>query len=430
MPQPVQLADILFPGGTLEVTDLQCDPAQQKVIIIARPADRQPQCPCCHTPSSSLHSHYQRSLTDLPCLGRGVHLQLSVRRFRCREKTCSRHIFCERIDDVAPRSARMTRRLITVLNDMALEIGASAGRRVGQLWGVERSRTIYLRVMRRMTPVQPPAVVKHVGVDDFALKRGSFYGTLIIDLDTGKPIEMLPDRTATTLVTWLKQHPEIEVATRDRSTEYARGLSEGAPQAQQVLDRWHLIKNLREALERQVQRHREDMNSALAVEGEHTVLPLRPSSAERSSQEALERKRVQYAELYSQFQQGKSIAAIVRTADVHRATVHKAIRCQGQVFRRRHADLPASSPPFAKCYRTNGMQAVVTPVNCTVSSFKKDMLDQVAASSSGSRNGVRYRPRRRPAHSEYRQCETARPRQTPKTRLGLPRFRVVEVKRL
>ena len=240
----------------------------------------------------------------------------------------------------------MTRRLITVLNDMALEIGASAGRRVGQLWGVERSRTIYLRVMRRMTPVQPPAVVKHVGVDDFALKRGSFYGTLIIDLDTGKPIEMLPDRTATTLVTWLKQHPEIEVATRDRSTEYARGLSEGAPQAQQVLDRWHLIKNLREALERQVQRHREDMNSALAVEGEHSVLPLRPSSAERSSQEALERKRVQYAELYSQFQQGKSIAAIVRTADVHRATVHKAIRCQGQVFRRRHARPSGILTPF------------------------------------------------------------------------------------
>ena len=138
----------------------------------------------------------------------------------------------------------MTRRLITVLNDMALEIGASAGRRVGQLWGVEPSRTIYLRVMRRMTPVQPPAVVKHVGIDDFALKRGSFYGTLIIDLDTGKPIEMLPDRTATTLVTWLKQHPEIAVATRDRSTEYARGLSEGAPQAQRVCGWWRLIKNL------------------------------------------------------------------------------------------------------------------------------------------------------------------------------------------
>ena len=240
----------------------------------------------------------------------------------------------------------MTQRLITALKEMALEVGASAGRRVGQIWGVERSRTLYLRVMRRMTLTQQPVVVKHVGVDDFALKRGSLYGTLIIDLDTGKPIELLRDRTATTLVAWLKQHPEIEVATRDRSTEYARGLSEGAPQAQQVLDRWHLVKNLREALEREVQRHREDMNSALVVEEGHTVLSLRPSSAERSSQEALERKRAQYADLYSQFQQGKSIAAIVRAADVHRATVHKAIRCQGQVFRRRHARPSGILTPF------------------------------------------------------------------------------------
>ncbi|TSA85455.1 hypothetical protein FNU79_09660 [Deinococcus detaillensis] len=162
MTQPVLLADVLFPGGTLEITDLQCGPEQQKVIVLARPAERQAQCPCCHTPSSSLHSHYHRTLTDLPCLGRVVHLQLSVRRFRCREETCPKHIFCERIDDIAPRSARMTQRLITALNDMALEVGASAGWRVGQIWGVERSRTIDLRVMRCMTAIQPPTVVKHV----------------------------------------------------------------------------------------------------------------------------------------------------------------------------------------------------------------------------------------------------------------------------
>ena len=137
--------------------------------------------------------------------------------------------------------------------------------------------------MRRMTPFLPPTTIKRIGVDDFAFKRGAFYGTLIVDLETGKPIEVLRDRTATTLALWLQQYPDIELATRDRSTEYARGLSEGAPQAQQVLDRWHLIKNLREALERQVQWHQDDMHLALAEEGEHVVLPLRSTAVEQSS---------------------------------------------------------------------------------------------------------------------------------------------------
>ena len=157
------------------------------------------------------------------------------------------------------------------------------------------------------------------------------------------------------------------------------------------------------------------MNSALAVEGEHSVLPLRPSSAERSSQEALERKRVQYAELYSQFQQGKSIAAIVRTADVHRATVHKAIRCQGQVFRRRHARPSGILTPFCEVLQNKW------DAGChNASQLYRELVQ--AGYAGSSRRVILWAQERRevpapttPAHSEYRQCETARLRQTPKT---------------
>ncbi|AZI44419.1 hypothetical protein EHF33_14095 [Deinococcus psychrotolerans] len=124
------------------------------------------------------------------------------------------------------------------------------------------------------------------------------------------------------------------------------GVSGGAPQAQQILDRWHLVKNLREALERQVQRHREYMSLALGLEGKHGVLSLQSTSAERSSQEATARRQAQYAELYALSQQGQSIAAIVRTAGVRRATVHRAIRCQGQMDRRRHARPSGILTPF------------------------------------------------------------------------------------
>lgn len=346
MTLPVALAALLFPGGTLDAVELHPSLDLQSVVVTATSARSEVACPCCHTLTSSLHSHYRRTLEDLPCLGLVVQLQLSVRRFRCRNETCPRRIFCERIEEVAARSARMTQRLTLAVQNTALEVGASPGQRIGRVWGVHRSRTTSLRVMRRMTPFQPPTTIKRIGVDDFAFKRGAFYGTLIIDLETGKPIEVLRDRTATTLVAWLQQHPSIELATRDRSTEYARGLNEGAPQAQQVIDRWHLIKNLREALERQVQWHQDDMHLALAEEGEHVVLPLRSIAVEQSSQEAFERKRTLYADLYALFQEGKSIGAIVRAADVHRATVHKAIRCQGQLLRRRHARPSGILTPF------------------------------------------------------------------------------------
>ncbi|AZI44048.1 hypothetical protein EHF33_14100 [Deinococcus psychrotolerans] len=124
------------------------------------------------------------------------------------------------------RSARMTERLTITLQDSALQGGASVSQRIGRAWGIQRSCTTSLRVMQRMTPTQPPHSLKRVGVDDFAFRWGTHYGTLVIDLDASKPVDVLPDWTATTLASWLRDHPEIEVVARDRSTEYARGSAE------------------------------------------------------------------------------------------------------------------------------------------------------------------------------------------------------------
>src|SRR3954449_10736646 len=121
--------------------------------------------------------------------------------------------------------------------------------------------TLLRRVKRRKNePAEPPRVV---GIDDWAWRKGQRYGPIVVDLERRDVIDLLPDRDADTVAAWLKAHPGIEVVSRDRSATYAEAATQGAPGAVQVADRWHLLKNLREAVERVLERHSADVNAAL-----------------------------------------------------------------------------------------------------------------------------------------------------------------------
>ncbi|MFT3764791.1 MAG: ISL3 family transposase [Minicystis sp.] len=218
-------------------------------------------CPTCGQAATRVHSRYQRVLADLPCQGVPVEVRATVRRFRCDETTCARAIFTERLPALARPHARRTARQAEALKHMAIALGGEAAARLSSELALGVSADTLLRIVRRaeIGAAPPPHII---GVDDWAIRRGHEYGTILVDLERHAPIDLLPDRTAESLNRWLNEHPGIEIVARDRSDTYAQGARAGAPDAVQVADRWHLLKNAGDALERVAQRNRAALQRA------------------------------------------------------------------------------------------------------------------------------------------------------------------------
>lgn len=206
-------------------------------------------CPSCGTPSDRVHSHYRRTVADLPCQERFLALRLRLRRFRCTKAGCPRAVFCERLPGLLEAHARSTDRLTDCHRAVGFALGGEAGARLAEHLDMPTSPDTLLRRVKN-APDEPAPAPRYVGVDDWAIRKGQRYGTILIDLEHGRVLDLLPGRDGTALQTWLQEHPGVELITRDRWAAFAQAATAGAPHARQVADRWHLLKNLREAVER------------------------------------------------------------------------------------------------------------------------------------------------------------------------------------
>jgi transposase len=196
-----------------------------------------------------VHSRYRRRPADLPLLGSQVRVGLRVRRFYCRNAACARRTFAERLPELVAPRARRTRRLAEAQGRVGAALGGEASSRLLSRLAMPASAATVLRSVRSLALPEQDAP-RVVGVDDWAMRKGRTYGTIVVDLERRCVIDLLPDRTAETLAGWLQQRPGIAAVARDRSTEYSRGIALGAPAAVQVCDRWHLLANMRQAVER------------------------------------------------------------------------------------------------------------------------------------------------------------------------------------
>src|ERR1039458_1760882 len=200
-------------------------------VMVLRAAGEGGYCPECRKESWRIHSRYKRRLKDLPWEGIPVRIELCVRRFFCDTENCGQQIFTERLPNTVQRYARRTCRLSTSLEQITLALGGSAGSQIGPQTGILASGSTLLRQLRRKVIMPSTQAPRVLGIDDWAWRKGHRYGTILCDLERGKVVDLLPDRSSESTAQWLRTHPGTEIVSRDRASLYAQAAATAAPHA-------------------------------------------------------------------------------------------------------------------------------------------------------------------------------------------------------
>lgn len=331
MAPPPSHSQAILPNPGLLILE-RIERAEQQFRLFVRMSQR-PACPLCGRTSGSRHSSYGRRLQDLPWQGLSVQLWVTAHRYRCHNVECPRKIFCERLPDVARVYARQTDRVGQIVRLVGYVAGGLPGERLlARLAIAVSDDTVLRRLKGSITEMAIP--VRNLGVDDWAWRKGQDYGTILVNLDLRRVVDLLPDRSSESFSEWLKNHPEVITIARDRCGLYAEGATLGAPAAEQVADRFHLILNLSSTVERVLEERSRDLVLPPVVEEAPTApadaaAPTQPENTPappRLRQQRRQRRLERYQQVVDLYGQGCSQKAISQKLGIERKTIRRWLR--------------------------------------------------------------------------------------------------------
>ncbi|MGW2827378.1 ISL3 family transposase [Streptomyces sp. NPDC001443] len=313
---------VLFPG--IDVRVERVSGSSDVLVVEAVSTARPGRCPGCQKQARRIHSTYQRVLEERPLVSRRVIVRLRVRRYLCDRKSCCRKALVEQVPGLSERHRRSSIGLTGWLRSIAIELGGRPAARLCRRLRLVAGRTRLLRLLT--APAVPERAPRVLGVDEFAFRKGCTYGTVLVDVEAGRVVDVLPDRTSETFAAWLTGHPGAEIICRDRVTAYTKAVKEAAPHALEVADRWHLLQNLSAAVEKTCHQHRDCLRERAEEETvteapEPPPMLLPPPELPRT--QIIERTRHRYEDIHRLLEKRWTISAIARRLHLDRKTVRR-----------------------------------------------------------------------------------------------------------
>jgi transposase len=337
--------------------------------IVEAPGRPRAPCPACRKISRALHSRYWRTLKDLPAQGAKVTLKVQVNRWRCRNESCAVRFFTAPLDGVVARHAREMNRARDLTLLIGHAVGGLPGERLMSRLNIPTSDDTILRRLKQLRRESVAPEVRVLGVDEWAWSKGQKFGTLLVDLECHPVIDVLAESSSEALAAWLRAHPGVTTISRDGHGSYEEGPRRAVPNATQVADRFHLVRNLRQAVGRELAIHRPELRVSLSSppappanpEGEKKTHQIRVRSRLAGRRlEMVEQHRQEKIELFQRIHQmkaaGMKVSEIAEQLSINRRRIDKRVRLKEFPERSRMQPRPGMVESFREYRRARWEQ--------------------------------------------------------------------------